>query len=391
MAAIPTISEIYANLSNDLRNKLDISDDNLKKVLDAVALSLSGQLKLLYLAIADVQNNIFPDTADAGENGGTLDRQGIMYLNRIRRPSTSGNFIVSVNAETGSSLRKNITFKSNDDSFNPGNLYVLDQEQTLVGPTDEIEIRSLEGGSKVLLEIGDTLTITEPVIGVEQIATVVSVSQQPFDEESLDDFRAAILQSIQLEPQGGAKTDYRLWAADAQGVKTAYPFVKEAEAGTVQVYIEATKADSLDGLGSPSQAILDEVAEVIELDPDISLALSERGRRPIQANVEVLSIALNPIDITISGLQNNTQEIRDSIFQNLESYLEGIRPYVAGADLARNKDDILYSARMQAVVTDVLSASNFFTDFKMFVSGVEQLSYLFSRNNIPYLRNITIT
>lgn len=390
MAAIPTILEIYTNLSNDLRNRLDLSDDNLKKVLDAVALSLAGQFKLTYLALADIQNNIFPDTADTGENGGTLDRLGLIYLNRIRRPSTSGTFSVSVVAENGSSLRSGITFKSNDDSFNPGNLYILDQVQVLTGANDVVEIRSLEGGSSVLLEVGDTLTITEPVIGVEQIVTVTGVVQQPFDEETVDDFRAAILQSIQLEPQGGAKTDYRLWAADAQGVRNVYPYVKDTEAGTVQIYVEATAADSTDGLGTPSAALMADVVEVIEFDPDISLPLNERGRRPIQANIEVLPINLNPVDVTITGLQENSPAIQASIAQNLENYLLSIRPYVAGADLARNKNDILYSARLQAVVTDVLTASNFFTDFNVFVNGVNQLSFLFSRDNIPYLRNLVI-
>lgn len=390
MAAIPTILELYTNLSNDLRNRLDLSDDNLKKVLDAMALSLAGQFKLTYLALADVQNNIFPDTADTGENGGTLDRLGLIYLNRIRRPSTSGTFSVSVTAENGSSLRSGITFKSNDDSFNPGNLYILDQQQTLTGTGDAVEIRSLEGGSGVLLEVGDTLTITEPVIGVEQVVTVGAIVQQPFDEESVDDFRAAILQSIQLEPQGGAKTDYRLWAADAQGVRNVYPYVKDTEAGTVQIYVEATAADSTDGLGTPSAALMADVVEVIEFDPDISLPLNERGRRPIQANIEVLPIALNPVDVVITGLQENSPNIQASIQQNLENYLLSIRPYVAGADLARNKNDILYSARLQAVVTDVLTASNFFTDFNVFVNGVNQLNFLFSRDNIPYLRNLVI-
>lgn len=390
MAAVPTILEIYTNLSNDLKNKLNLSEDNLKKVLDAIALSLAGQFKLTYLALADIQNNIFPDTADTGENGGTLDRLGLIYLNRIRRPSTSGVFNVSVIAENGSSLRSNITFKSNDDSLNPGNVYVLDQEQSFTGVDDVIEIRSFEGGSSALLEVGDTLTITEPVIGVDQIVTVTAIAQQPFDEETVEDFRAAILQSIQLEPQGGAKTDYRLWAADAQGVKTVYPYIKDNEAGTVQIYVEATEADSTDGLGTPSASLLTNVLEVIEFDPDNTLPLVDRGRRPIQANIEVLPIVLNPVDVTIQGLQENTLEIQSSIRENLEAYLSEVRPYVAGADLARNRNDILYSAKLQSVVTDVLSASNFFTDFNIFVSGVNQLSFLFSRNNIPYLRNLVI-
>ena len=91
MAYIPTISEIYQNISNDLKNKLNLSDDDLKKVLDAFAAVISAQIKLNYLFLADIQNNVFPDTADSELNGGTLNRHGLIQLNRLDRKSTRLN------------------------------------------------------------------------------------------------------------------------------------------------------------------------------------------------------------------------------------------------------------------------------------------------------------
>jgi len=389
MADIPTILTIYNRLSNDLRNRLDLSDSDLKKVLDAFSIAISGEIKLLYLFLSDVQNEIYPDTANTSENGGTLDRQGLIYLNRIRRPSTSGVFEISVNGEAGSVLRTGLTFKSNDDALNPGQVYILDQEYTLTGSNDVVSIRSLSGGSEVLLENNDALTITEPVIGVEQTVNISSILEQPLSEESVEEFRNDILLNRQLEPQGGARTDYRLWASDAQGVRFVYPYLKDGNAGTVQIYVEATKEDSVDGLGTPSQEILDSVRDVVEFDPDISLSTNERGRRPLQATIELLPIRLNPIDITITGLQDSSQSIRDSLEPNIIEFLSKIRPYIAGADLARNKNDILYAARVQSVVTDILDNSNFFVNFEMSINGVGQNSFLFSRENIPYLRSIT--
>lgn len=389
MAEIRSISEIYENLSNDLRNKLSLSDDNLKKVLDAVALSLAGEFKLTYLFLADIQNNLFPDTADTSENGGTLERQGNIYLNRNINPATSGTFDVSVTGEPGSVLRSGLTFKSNDNSLNPGNLYILDQEIVLVG-NDIVEIRSLDGGVEQLLEPLDTLTITEPVIGVDKVVSVDSVVSQPLAAESVEDYRISILQAIQLEPQGGAKTDYRIWSADAQGVRFVYPYVKDGEAGTVQVYVEATEEDSTDGNGTPSAALLTDVEEVIEFDPDETLETNSRGRRPIQATVEVLPVTPVPVDVIITDLQQTSVDIENAITENLKEFLTSIRPFVSGADLARNKNDILYSAKLQSVVTDVIDSSNFFTDFDVMVQGVSQQSFLFSRENIPYLRDLTI-
>lgn len=379
-----SITQLYNTIANDLRNKLNLSDSELKTVVDALASSLAGQFKLADLYLDDNRNEQFPDKAKTVANGGTLERHGQIQLNRGINAATSAVMNVSVTGDAGSVLRSELTFKNEN-----GLLYVLDTEYTLTGSNDIIEIRSLGGGSDYNLNIGDELTITEPVIGVNQSVFVDEIVTSGLAAETVEAYRTAILNSLQLEPQGGSRTDYRLWAQDAQGVRLVYPYVKDGDSGTMQVYVEATATDSTDGNGTPSNDILNDVEEVIYFDPDETKADYERGRIPLQANLEVLPISLNPVDVTITGLNINTAEIQASIQSNLETYLLSVRPFVAGGDLARNKNDILYSARLQSVVTDVLDSSNFFTDFVISVNGVNQTSYLFSRENIPYLRTLT--
>jgi len=84
-----TIIELKEQISKDLRNRLSISDDKLKKVLDALSGVLAAQFKLAYLGVEDAQRNLYPDTADTFENGGSLNRLGSIYLNRDIRPATS--------------------------------------------------------------------------------------------------------------------------------------------------------------------------------------------------------------------------------------------------------------------------------------------------------------
>lgn len=380
MRPIPTIQELRETLANDFKSKLNLLSNNLKKFLDAFSIVESAKFKLLYLYLQDLQNNIFPDTADLEANGGTLERQGRIYLNRNPRPATVGTFELSVTGESGSVLRSGLTFKSNENSLSPGQLYVLDLEYTMTGTDDVIEVRSLGAGSEFDLNVDDELTITEPVIGVNQLVTVSDVISQPQNGEDIEAYRQAILDAIQLEPQGGSKTDYRLWSSDAQGVKKVYPYVKNGDAGTVQIYVEAT-----DGDGVPSSGLISEVEDVIEFDPDESKPLNERGRRPIQATIEVLPVVLIPVTVTITGLSQDTPSIRSAIQNNIELYLSSVRPYISGADLARNRNDILYEARLQSVATDVLENSNFFTGFAITVNGNSVSSYQFDLGNIPNL------
>ena len=390
MKSIPSIIKLNDDISNDLRSKLGLTDDDLKKVVSALPLVLSAQFKLAYLFLGDIQDNCFPDTATSELNGGTLERLGQIYLNRNPFPDSIGVFILSVTGVAGSVLRSNLTFKSNDDALNAGQVYVLDTAYTLTGADDEIEVRSIGAGVTYNLNVGNNLTITEPVIGVNKTVTVVSVEDQPKAGETEELYRQAILNAIQLEPQGGAKSDYRIWSSDAQGVRLVYPYVRDGEAGTVDVYVEATLVDSNDGKGTPTSTILNDVEEVINVDPDVTKETYERGRRPIQANVVVSAISLVPVDITITGLNDNTTSVRTAIQNSLISFLYKVRPYIDGADLLRNKNDILYSGKLQGVVTDTLKNGNFYTTLVLLVDGNTEISYEFGLGNIPYLRNLTI-
>ena len=389
MKPIPTIEQLYSRIESNFRNRLNLTDDDLRKVLDAFSATISGELKLIYLFLSDIQNNLYPDTADTAENGGELNRMGNIYLNRQPRPATDGYYMLKVNGIAGSQIRAGLTFKSNDDSLNPGKLFITDPAYELTGNNDIIEIRSLESGLSSALAVGNQLTITEPVSGVDQTVIIDSIVSLPIEKESEEVYRKAIIDAIQLEPQGGAKTDYRLWASDVQGVRNVYPYVKENEAGVVQVFVEATRVDSIDGNGTPSEFLLNDVEEAIQFDPDETIDINERGRRPIQAILEVLPITLIPVDVQIVSLNQNTQDVRNAIRNSMDNYLQTIRPFISGADLARNKSDILNIARLQGIAQDSLTNTNYFLDFKMFVDGNETNISTFSFSNIPFLRNVT--
>ena len=382
-----TIIELKEQISNDLRNRLNLSDDKLKKTLDALSGVLAAQFKLAYLGVEDAQRNLYPDTADTFENGGSLNRLGSIYLNRDIRPATSAIYRVNVTGVQDSVLRSGLTFKSNIDSSNPNKLYILENEYTLTGSNDLITVRSVDGGLDYSQDNGNNLTITEPVIGVDKTVTInkngfVSFTD-PLAAETTQEFRNSILNAIQLEPQGGSKSDYRIWASDAAGVRFVYPYVKDGEAGTVQIFVESSGNG-----GVPNQAILDEVEEVINFDPDETKPTAQRARRPIQVNLEVVPIDPVDVEINITGLENSSTSVRDSIELNLIEFLRNIRPFVDGSDLVRNKNDILYSAKLQGVVSDVLDPDNFFNNFSMLIDGVSQTSFIFSREKIPNLINV---
>ena len=269
MTVIPTYIELYNGVLSDLETQMQVSVPIFgKNFLRALAVVQAGKLWLYYKAIANVQKNIFIDTAEPESIGGTLERFGRVKLNREPFSARAGEYIVTVTGSIGAIIPAQSTFKSDDTVINSGKLFILDSAFTLVATTDSITIRALEAGNDSKLNIGDTLTATAPIALVDSIVTVSAETIEPSAEENIEDYRDKALDAYRLEPQGGAATDYRLWSADAQGVKQSYPYAKTGVVNEINLFVEATIADSIDGKGTPSALLLTDVEEVVEFDPD---------------------------------------------------------------------------------------------------------------------------
>lgn len=126
------------------------------------------------------------------------------------------------------------------------------------------------------------------------------------------------------------------------------------------------------------------VEDVLNYDPDITKPDYE-GAQTSAIVFKVQAISLVPVDITITGLNESTTAIQDTIKVSINDLLYNVRPFIAGADLRRNKNDVLYYGKIQSVVTESLTNGNFFNVLTLEVDGNVEVSYEFSLGNIPYL------
>lgn len=389
MITIPTTTELYNSILADLQATYGSSIPTFgKNFLRATAAVQAAKLKLYYLAIGKLQKNIFVDTADRESNGGTLERFGRIKLNRNPNPATAGQYEVSVTGTIGATINASTTFKSDDDSSNPGNLYVLDIAYVLVSSPDTITIRALESGLDSKLSNGDTLTATAPIANVDSQVTVSLEAIEPLAAETIEDYRQVALEAYRLEPQGGSASDYKLWAADAQGVLRAYPYANSGESNVIDLFIEATVLDSIDGKGTPSAGLLVTVEEVVEFDPDVTRPLNERGRRPLGVfDINFLPVIVQDIVININGYVGIDVTKQTQIENAIELLIDGIRPFISGADVLAEKNDILDSNR---IISELLRAvpGSIFSSIDFTVGGLPFSSYTFDNGNIPYLDSI---
>ena len=386
MIAIPTIKELFDSVLTDLKSELSINIPVFgKAVLIAFAAVQAAKLKLFYLAIATLQKNQWVDTAEPEEQGGNLERFGRVKLDRDRNAAVSAEYVVDVTGTIGATIDASQTFKSNDDSLNPGQLFVLDDAYTLTAVTDQITLRAIDGGLDSKLDVADKLTSTSPILNVDSEVTVDSVTVEPIDRETIEEYRSAIVEAFRLEPQGGAPSDYRIWASDVTGVRKVYPYATDATKNTVTVYVEINSGD-----GTAPALILDEVADVLEMDPDTTKPDNERGRRPLGIlSIEVESITPETIDIEITGLANDTTSVRATIESALSAMLFEVRPFIAGADVLENQNDTITSSKIGFGIQSAIGNGNFFESVSFEVDSVAETSYTFLLGNIPKLGTIT--
>ncbi len=389
MIRIPTTNELYLSIKGDLEASESITIPIFgKSVIRVFAAVQAAKIKLLYLTLGNLQKNIFIDTAQPEAQGGTLERFGRVKLGRDPFPPQAAQYSVTVTGTPGAVIPASYTFKSDDTSLNPGVLFILDIAYTMVTTSDNITIRALTAGLDSKLNVLDTLTGTAPLANVDKITTVASEVVAPLAAEDIELYRQKGLNSYRLEAQGGAPSDYRLWSADAQGVQQVYPYAKSGFASEINLYIEATPEDSEDGKGTPGAAIIAAVEEVVNRNPDITLSLNERGRRPATAIVNYEPITVKEINIEIVSYVGNTAAITASNLSGLTDMVNAIRPFVAAADVASEKNDILDNNRIIATLISIRPGA-VFTGVNLYVDGVLSSTWTFENGDIPYLNSVT--
>lgn len=392
MITIPTLAQLYSSIKTNLETTYGSTIPAFgKNFLRAQAAVQAAKLKLYYLAIADLQKNIFIDTATSEAGGGSLERFGRVKLGRNPFPAVAGQYTVQLTGSLGGVIPALQTFKSDDDSSSPGMLFILDVVHVMVGATDTITLRALTGGVDSRLSIGDTLTATAPMVNVNSTATVTVEVVAPEDSEDLEDYRRKGLDAYRLEPQGGAATDYRLWASDASGVEQTYPYAKSGAANEINLYVEATIAASTDGKGTPTAAILTRVEEVVEFDPDQTKAQSERGRRPLGVfDVHYLPVTIRNVTIEIPDYVNLTAAIQTLITSSILEAVNTYRPFIPSCDIISEKNDILDVNKIVSVILVATPGASFGT-VVLKIDAISVSTFTFTNGDIPYLQSVSFT
>lgn len=376
---IPTIAQINALIIADLEAGLNITIPTFgKSYLRAQSDVQAGKLWLLYLLNAEIQKNIFVDTADPISAGGTLERFGIIYLGRLPFPATQAQYTCTVTGTTGGVIPAGTQYRSDDSALNPSMLFILDSAYTMPASTGSITLRALVAGSGSRLDVGNTLSSIAPIPLVDRAATVSAQAVEPQEAEDIEAYRQKTIDAIRLEPQGGSGADYRIWAQEVSGIVRAYPYAASGLSSEVNIFLESDEPD-----GIPTPQNLQDVQDAIELP-----TANRPARKPLTVIVNYLPIVPRVIDINITSFTGITVDLQTLIKDAVTARLAQIRPFVDSIDIVADRDDYFDTNSVIQIVLEAQPGS-VFGAVTMEVDGVPTQAITFTGGDIPTLNDIT--
>jgi uncharacterized phage protein gp47/JayE len=234
--------------------------------------------------------------------------------------------------------------------------------------------------------VTETLTATNPIANVDRQVTVASETTEPTAAEDLEDYRDKAIQATRILAQGGAQGDYVEWGLEAQGVAAIYPYKASNDSNAVDLFVEATIADSTDNKGTAGAQILAEVEEKIEEPIDANTP----ARKPMSVVVNYQSVTPLDIDITLIDFVDITAEKTAAIEAALTAYFAGVRPFLSGVDVPSEKNDTVTLNAISAVVLEAVPGAIFLFP-QMEVDGNNVTEYTFSGGDIPYFNSLVTT
>jgi uncharacterized phage protein gp47/JayE len=353
----PQISELRETNIAHIESELDQEDQSLpKSTIRVIATVLAGLFVLLmkYAGWMFLQQFVrwasFRETTVLGRVLVPLRMLG--DENGVDPPSEGAvaRFTVNVVPITlGSTLKANTAIVDRPTQ----RIYKTLADTVLSTNPTLVTVTAAKSGAIYNVTTSTALHFTSPQSNAQRELAVEAIVIEGQDAEGEDQYRARIDEKKKAPPQGGAHSDYRLWAKEISGITNVYPYNNGP--GKVIVYVEATPASSGSPDGFPTLAQRNAVLARINL-PVTGVA----SRRTINANTSVASITRKALGVEVLGLVVDGPEglaaVKARIEAGCDEYFRACEPYILGLSLPPRRDIITQSA-LAGVVGDIVAAA----------------------------------
>lgn len=207
----PTLLELVSRIEKDILSRIQPGQGILRRSLFRVlARVYGGAVYLTYSFIDWLSKQLFPSTATSEY----LDVHGDTW-GKVRLQPTFAQGFIDLTGNNGTFIPTGTVWLNED-----GGEYESLADATISGGTASVEVKASEAGAAYNRLYGSILTLSAPIAGLDDVATVgLDNITGGADVESDDAFRARILSRIKEPSTGGNVKDYETWVRDTPSIQ----------------------------------------------------------------------------------------------------------------------------------------------------------------------------
>ncbi|MCK5617246.1 baseplate J/gp47 family protein, partial [Candidatus Pacearchaeota archaeon] len=210
-----------------------------------------------------------------------------------------------------------------------GNLYDTSIGGTITGGVLDITITARTPGEQGTLSVGAEVTLTKTISGINDTGVVQTVVVAGQEQESVDSWRAAIIQITAFPPNIGTSSWFFSTSLTIEGVTRVFPYNSETLPGKVEIFVAAD--DNVDG--QPTQGQLDAI-ELLFGDAPNDVMWSYKLLPSGDKRVEAFASPVDTYDVVITdGSPSLSQTLKDKIEVAIDNYFATRAPYIRGLSI----------------------------------------------------------
>jgi uncharacterized phage protein gp47/JayE len=332
-----TFDELYTQIITDWCNRLGITVEDAGYSIIVISKVFTGALYLLVKMIDGIKNNVWVGSMQAAK----LLEVGPDKIGRGLFLAVKGEYLCSTVSTGVGDIPEGTIF-----TFTINGVVYKYETTAVVAAGDNVTIRAMIAGTINTLVVDDTPTSQQQLEYAESDITVLEVTEEPQDTETIEEYRAVVVAFERLRLGNGNASDYILWVANVSGLRTGYPYTADGEAGKAVIYCESTDNEVL----IPSAGLIDDAIDSIKYDSN------GKSQPPVEFFEFINTTYVKPVQITgIKLIFTNGDSGQQTDIENVvRNYLEIKRPFLHTVNKFIQFSDGLNSLENTVALVDII-------------------------------------
>ncbi len=200
---------------------------------------------------------------------------------------------------------------------------------TISGGVASIAVIADQAGTEGTLQVSDKITLTTTIPGIDTTATITAINVAGAPQETVESWRAAIVQLAAFPPLSGTAAWFYTEALKISGITRAYPYSDQNFPGRILIYaVDDSQTD-----GQPTAPQLAEI-EAITSTAQKNIMWAYNLLPNASKRLEAFASPIDIYDVVITeGVPAMSASLKQAVEASINNYFLTRNPYINGLSL----------------------------------------------------------